>query len=380
MKRMRRSRVKHPLVPIFERAIDSICTALSPGTRRSYRTVVIRNFLRYLGAAHPEVISLAQLQRDPHMLGWMCSLQSQTPPLATSTYILRLIILRPVLDELAWTEQLPHLTRLIRREDIPRQPQRLARPLTIEQDQLLQQEFIKRNDLEANAFLLMRYTGMRIGECADLSFDCLSSPGPGQQAILVPLGKDQKERMVPVDSLAVTVVHRLRFYRSLNPLPQDGRLLAQPSTKDALVKHLRRYFRQVCLSLGLSTRIVPHTMRHTFGTEMFRAGVSFPAVMKLMGHTSPRMTLLYIQVVLNDLQREFEQARLKPRHLLPRPKTPVPDIRPGIDGVVDSLQAAHHTLEMFRRTLPPGIERNRLDRLCNRLTKIVTITRKLSTP
>jgi site-specific recombinase XerD len=379
MKRTRRSRVKHPLVPVFERAIDSICTALSAGTRRSYQTTVIRNFVRYLGAAHPEVTSLAQLQRDPHLLGWMSSLQSQTPPLATSTYILRLIILRPVLDELAWTEQLPHLARLIRREDIPRQPQRIARPLTMEQDQLLQQELIKRNDLEANAFLLIRYTGMRIGECADLSFDCLSAPGPGQQAILVPLGKDQKERMVPVDSLAVTVVHRLRFYRSLNPLQQDGHLLARPSTKDALVKHLRRYLHHACVSLGLSTRITPHQMRHTFATEMLRAGVSFPAVMKLLGHTSPRMTLLYIQVVLSDLQKEFQKACLTPRHVLPQPKTPSTHIRAGLDGVIDSLQASHHALEMFRRTLPLGTERTRLDRLSNRLTKIVTLTRKLRT-
>jgi hypothetical protein len=121
-------------------------------------------------------------------------------------------------------------------------------------------------------------------------------------------------------------------------------------------------------------------MRHTFGTEMFRAGVSFPAVMKLLGHTSPRMTLLYIQVVLNDLQREFQQACLKPRHLLPQPKTPSPHIRAGLDGVIDSLQASHHTLEMFRRTLPIGAARKSLDRLSNRLTKIVTLTRKLRTP
>jgi integrase len=370
----------HRLAPLFERAIDSVCAALGPESRRQYRGTVIRNFLRYLGTAHPEVESLQQLQRDPHLLGWMSYLRCQTPPLATSTYILRLIILRPVLDELAWTEQLPQLAHLIRREDIPREPQRLARPLTAEHDRLLQQEFIKRNDFEGNAFLLIRYTGMRIGECADLSFDCLRSTGPGQWAIHVPLGKLEKERMVPVDSLAVTVVQRLRFYRFLDPRPPDGHLLARRSTKDALVKHLRRYLHRVCLSLGLSTRIVPHQMRHTYATEMLRAGVSFPVVMKLLGHTSPEMTMLYIQVVLTDLQREFEQACLKPRHLLPQPKTPSTNIRTGISGVIDSLQAAHHTLEMFRRTLPPGSARTSLDRLSNRLTKIVTLTRQLSTP
>jgi integrase len=218
---------------------------------------------------------------------------------------------------------------------------------------------------------------MRIGECADLSLDCLRSTGPGQCAILVPLGKLEKERMVPVDSLAVTIIQRLRFYRFLDPVPPDGRLLARRSTKNGLVKHLRRYLHRVCLSVGLSTRIVPHQLRHTHATEMLRAGVSFAAVMKLLGHTSPEMTILYTEVTLNDLQREFQQARLKPRHILPQPKTPSTHIRNGFNGVIDSLQAAHHALEMFRRTLPTGAARTSLDRLSNRLTKIVTLTRKL---
>jgi len=367
----------HPLAPLFERAIDSVCATLSPETRRHYRTVVIRNFLRHMGTAHPEVTSLEQLRRGPHLLGWMSHLRSQTPPLATASFILRLTALRSVLTELAWIEQLPQLAHLIRREDIPHRPQRVPRPLTIEQDQLLQKEFIQRNDLESNAFLLIRYTGMRIGECADLSFDCLHSTTPGQWAILVPLGKLEKERMVPVDSLAVTVVQRLRFFRSLDPSPQDGRLLARRSTKNALVKHLRRYLHRVCLSLGLSTRIVPHQFRHTYATEMLRAGVSFAAVMNLLGHTSPEMTILYTEVTLNDIQREFQEARSKPRHLLPWPKTPSTNIRTGLIGVIDSLQEAHHTLEMFRRALPTGNARTSLDRLSNRLTKIVTLMRKL---
>ena len=186
--------------------------------------------------------------------------------------------------------------------------------------------------------------------------------------------------MVPVDSLTVTVIQRLRFYRFLDALPPDGRLLARRSTRNALVKHLRRYLHRVCISLGLSARIVPHQFRHTYATEMLRAGVSFPSMMKLLGHTSPEMTMLYIEVVLTDLQREFQQAHMKPRHLLPPPKTPSTTIRTGFSGVIDSLQAAHHALEMFRRTLPTGPARSCLDRLSNRLTKITTETKKLGKP
>jgi integrase len=157
---------------------------------------------------------------------------------------------------------------------------------------------------------------------ADLSFDCLRSTGPDQWAIHVPLGKLKTERMVPVDSFVCGLVQRLRFFRSLDPLPADGRLLARPRTKEALVRQLRDYLHQVCHALSLPTRIVPHQFRHTYASEMLRAGVSFLAVMKLLGHTSPEMTMRYLDVVLTDLQREFELARSRPRHVAPQPKTP----------------------------------------------------------
>ncbi len=107
----------------------------------------------------------------------MSRLRSQVPPLSTASYINQLFALRSILNELACMEQCSDLAHLIRRQDIPRPPQRLPRPLTAQQDQFLQQEFRHRNDLGSNVFLLIRHTGMRIGECADLSCDCLRSMG-----------------------------------------------------------------------------------------------------------------------------------------------------------------------------------------------------------
>ncbi len=379
MNRTRRPPLQHQLASVFDRAIDSLSSALTPDTTRHYRGTA-RNFLTYLGASHPDVNSMDHLRREPHILGWMRHLHSQVPPLVTASYINRLITLRCIFNELAWTAKLPELVHLIRRADIPRLPQRLPRPLTTEQDQLLQQEFLRRNDLGGNAFLLIRHTGMRIGECADLSFDCLRSTSPDQWAIHVPLGKLKTERMVPVDSFVCELVQRLRFFRSLDPLPPDGWLLARPRTKEALVRQLRDYWHQVCHSLDLSTRVVPHQMRHSYASEMLRSGVGFPAVMKLLGHTSPEMTMRYIDVALSDLRREFDLARSKPRHLTPEPKAPIVSLRAGIDGVLDALLSAQHVLEMFRRALPNGVSRRCLDRLTNRLTKIITEAHKLTIP
>ena len=379
MNRARRPPLLHQMAPVFDRAVDSLSAALHPDTTRHYRGTV-RKFLTYLGADHPDVISLEQLRRSPHILGWMSRLRSQTPPLATASHINLLIALRRIFNELAWTEPLSALAHLIRREDIPRLPQRLPRALTAPQDQLLQQEFLRRNDLGGNAFLLIRHTGMRIGECADLSFECLRSTGPDQWAVHVPLGKLKTERLVPVDSFVCQLVQRLRFFRSLDPLPADGRLLARPLTKEALVRQLRDYLHQVCHSLGLSTSIVTHQLRHTYASEMIRAGVGFPAVMNLLGHTSPEMTMRYLEVTLSDLRREFDLAHSNPRHLAPQPKASPAVLRAGLNGVIDSLLSAQHVLEMFRRALPNGAARNCLDRLSNRLTKVVAEARKLATP
>ena len=125
MNRARRPPLQHPLADAFDRAVESLGAALNPGTTRHYRGTV-RNFLSYLGTDYPEVSSLDQLRRDPHILGWMSRLRSQTPPLATASYINLLIALRCIFHELAWTNELPELAHLIRREDIPRLPQQTA--------------------------------------------------------------------------------------------------------------------------------------------------------------------------------------------------------------------------------------------------------------
>ena len=84
MKCTRRPPLQHPLAAIFDRSVDSLGAALHPDTIRHYRGTV-RNFLSYLGAAHPTVDSLDQLRREPHLLGWMSRLRAQAPPLVTAS-------------------------------------------------------------------------------------------------------------------------------------------------------------------------------------------------------------------------------------------------------------------------------------------------------
>jgi site-specific recombinase XerD len=374
----RRPPLQHPLAALFQRAAQSLTTSLNHEAFRFYHGT-IRNFLNFLADQYPQVQSLEQLRRDTHILTWFTFLHSHQPPLATVTYTTHLIHLHRMLEELAWTENLPDLAHLVLRQDTPRREHYLPRPLNADQDRLIQQELLRRNDRNSNALLLLRHTGMRIGECADLSFDCLRLDGQENWAIHVPLGKLKTERMVPVDSFVARLVEHLRLLRSQDPLPADGFLLARPSSRDALLRNLRNFWRDIVASVGITTRIVPHQLRHSFGTEMVRAGVSLPAVMKLLGHLKPDMTLHYVEVSVLDLRREFHLARSQPRHLVPTSRLSASITSPQADlaSLLDSLHVAQHVLEMFRRTLPQGPERRLLGRLGNRLAKITSATRKL---
>jgi integrase len=380
MRRLRRP-LHHPLAKVFLRSVESLTTSLGDASLRDY-LATIRRFLDYLGGNFPEVRRLEQLRRDPHILGWLAQLRSHTPPLAKITLVSRVIRLHRLLEDLAWTEQLPALAHLLTSDDVPRRDHYLPPSLTPTQDGSIQQELLRRNDLTSNVLLLLRHTGMRIGECADLSINCLRPLGPDQWVIHVPLGKLKTERWVPVDWFICQVINRLRLLRSQNASDGGNFLLTRPHGREMLIRGIRAALQDVVAAAGINTRIVPHQFRHTYASDMLRGGVTFPAVMKLLGHTTPGMTLLYLEITQVDLQREYNLARSHPRHLVPVPRTPLYTSSPRADLVclVESLRAAQHILEMIRRALPDGSTRRLLARIANRLVKIVAQLLNLNSP
>jgi hypothetical protein len=114
---------------------------------------------------------------------------------------------------------------------------------------------------------------------------------------------------------------------------------------------------------------------------MLRSGVDFPAVMQLLGHTSPEMTLRYLEITQSDLQREYHQALSHPRHLVPSPRAlpPSSSARADTPTLLIAIDAARHILEMIRRALPDGSHRRLLTRVGNRLAKILAQLRSLPT-
>ena len=52
----------------------------------------------------------------------------------------------------------------------------------------------------------------------------------------------------------------------------------------------------------------PHRFRHTFATDMIRAGISLPALMHLMGHAQIQTTMVYVCITPQDVYQQYAHA------------------------------------------------------------------------
>jgi site-specific recombinase XerD len=325
----------------------------------------------------PRLHQLSQLRRNPHVLGWLRFLAQHHPPLRNKTRMEYLIAVRRLLRNLADDYSLP--PDLIRPEDFPFPDHYLPRPLSPDDDQRIQQQLRHSDALEAHALQLMRATGLRIGECLDLSRDCLRLLSKQKAALHVPLGKLHCERWVPVDNETQHIVGRML---ALGALASDSQgpvsqafLLPRYRARRTWEQNLRRTLADAARLAGCAKRVVPHQLRHTFATEMVRLGVSLPALMQMLGHKDIRMTLRYVEVAQLDLQREFHRARQHTASLHTIPQLPLPltststPMRADLAAVRQAIAATRHLFQLFHPQLEPAAQL-KLRRLTQRLLNI----------
>lgn len=372
------NRRQENLQRIFDSQIQNLALTLRPNSVLGYRSAA-SCFLNYLGTSYPQIYRLSQLQRDPHILGWLRTLCEKTPPYKSGTRLGYLIRLRRLLQDLASNRTHSCKQDLIVPEDLPPLEAYLPKPLSPEDDRLLDQELRKNPDRSHTGLLLLRATGMRIGECVSLDTDCLRHLELDQWVLQVPLGKLHNERWLPIDDEIRKFIARLLSLRNLAlhtaTLASQNLLFPQPHGHRYACEIIRRSLAAAAKSAGCSTHITPHRLRHTFATEMVRAGMSLPALKELLGHKSIRMTMRYIDVSQIDLQQQYLQARQKIANLYVLPKQPVPKKRAtqetlDIHTICASVAAARHMLEMYRRRLADQHVDKKLKRFTSRLDSI----------
>jgi site-specific recombinase XerD len=307
--------VRRPMTAYLERLQATLARSTVQGAASE-----LAHFGRFLARHDPGLSSLALLDRQRHIEPYLnevaAAVNDRTgQPIAAATAKQRIQTVGSFLDAIAeWGWPEAPARRLVFNRDAPRLPHPLPRYLPPDQERaLLAALEASPNRLRADALLLLRATGMRIGELTDLELDCVHEVF-GQGAWLkVPLGKLLTERMVPIDDETLEIIDRIVAHRS------PGRPLRHPRTgqlADFLLTHqarrvsadsLREELQRAAAEAGLDG-VVPHQLRHTYATALVNAGCSLQALMALLGHVSATMSLRYGRLFDATVRDEYTRA------------------------------------------------------------------------
>jgi site-specific recombinase XerD len=171
-------------------------------------------------------------------------------------------------------------------EEIPcaRAPKRL--PLVLSREEIRQFLAAARR-IKARAILATAYAaGLRASELTGLKVADIDSQ---RMLIRVRQGKGQKDRYVMLSPALLTILREYwKAHRPTDWLFPSTRP-EQPLSRSAINWICRKVTRRA----GLTKRVSPHTLRHTFATHLLESGVDVRTIQALLGHRSLRTTALY---------------------------------------------------------------------------------------
>lgn len=364
-----------PFQQTIERYLRRWRPTLRPSTMVNKRSLLTR-FTTYLREHHPDVQSFSQIQRYPHIEGWLEHILYMKP-ISRNAAIRTLKLFFEDLIHWQWPEAPP--PGLLDDQDLAPEEVYLPRPLPHDIDQALQTVCIEAGTFAAMALLLLRYTGMRIGEMRALPLNAMEATGPDTHTLRVPIGKTYSERLIPLDARTVELVKRIIAQRG----SQKKRGVPARISHYMMVNHLGRHLAQQSYSFHLrkltahintTEHIYCHRLRHTFATEMARAGMPVPALMKLLGHRTPKMTMRYVEVAQTDVRKAYDDAlvQLRVMHTLQaRALPPHASIQqqPEAFQPLALMAATIAVLESMRRDTPDPRRVQQLHRFIKRLRK-----------
>lgn len=187
-----------------------------------------------------------------------------------------------------------------------KEPQRAVVPLSAEEVGQFWRSFRTFRDLSLVALMLL--DGLRSREVLQLQLEDFRL----SEALMRVRGKGSKLRVLPLPKETIEALQAyLHLERPLTNSPYLFVSLKGPRRGQAMtVAGLRSLFRHHRQTSHVP-QANPHRLRHTFGSDMVRAGISVPALMHLMGHAHIRTTMLYVQLSRQDVWREYARAVAK---------------------------------------------------------------------
>jgi integrase/recombinase XerD len=192
----------------------------------------------------------------------------------------------------------------------PRAGQSLPKALSVEEvDRLLDATSSTESleDERDTAMVELMYAaGLRVSELVGLNLRDVDLDSGTVRTV----GKGSKERVIPiydtaVESIASYVVHTRPSH--VRGGSEDALFLNRRGGRITRQAYWLR-LNKLAIKAGISTKITPHMLRHSFATHLLHGGASLRHVQELLGHSSIATTQIYTHLTNEHVRNEYAKA------------------------------------------------------------------------
>ena len=150
-------------------------------------------------------------------------------------------------------------------------------------------------------------SGLRLSELTDLDLDRVYT----EDKTVRVTGKGSKERIVPLGEAALKAVQEYLPLRNARTPAQETALFVSRTGARLTPRNVELRLKRYAAARGVTERMHPHKLRHSFATVMVNNSGDVRAVQKMLGHEKLSTTQLYTHADLASIARSYH--RFHPR-------------------------------------------------------------------
>lgn len=283
----------------------------SKTTTRSY-VQIVRDFAKHFGKA-PDQAGLDEIRQYQ-----VCLLEERKLEVRTVchyTSALRFFFVK-VLKRPYPLEELPY----------PKRPRRL--PTILSPDEAIAVVNSASNLFHRAMLMTLYSTGIRRTEMCNVKVADIDSK---RMVIHIRHGKGGKDRDVPLSPLLLETLRE--YYRWMRPQTYlfPGTVNGSRADKPVTSKVPWEACQEAAKRAGITKRVSPHLLRHSFATHLMENGADLPTVQALLGHTDLKPTSIYLHLSERHLKAAgtpLDKAKLAPLDQVKRSRRLKPVAKP----------------------------------------------------
>lgn len=177
--------------------------------------------------------------------------------------------------------------------DRPQKVKRLPEVLSI--DEVKSILFSIKNTKHKTLLSLLYSCGLRIGEALNIK---VSSIDLSRKLLHIKSGKGRKDRYLPISPIMIGLLEKyIQQYK-----PKLYLFEGQSSPKYSAVS-ARQVLKRVLKNTQIQKHVTLHTLRHSYATHLLENGTDLRFIQELLGHSSPKTTMIYTHVSTTSLEK-----------------------------------------------------------------------------